>query len=190
MCAVINQVALQSIVVVLSKTEACWVLSASCTCLLVFFLPVVVALVARRAAHGTVRGVNVVELLSRSVRRLLAELAVELAACERRCFPHQKRQQAGRAAGAAELKHLMRNWNDAMTQHDLDARERKGGAWFMTFSETKKLKWMPISLFECSKNWNSPNHRVHVRSVFNNYDRLDAGSRFVARKAELDALVV
>ena len=55
------------------------------------------ALIARRAAHCTVRGVDVVELLSRSVRRLLAELAVE-AACERRCFPHQK-GKAGRQAG-------------------------------------------------------------------------------------------
>ena len=145
MLAVINQVALQSIVVVLSKTEACWVLRASCTCLLVFFLPVVVALVARRAAHCTVRGVNVVELLSRSVRRLLAELAV-VGGVWTTLFSPPKRQsrQAGRAA---ELKHLMRNWNDAMTRHDLDARERKGGAWFMTFSETKELKWSLNFLF-------------------------------------------
>ena len=179
MLAVINQVALQSIVVVLSKTEACWVLSASCTCLLVFFLPVVVALVARRAAHYTVRGVNVVELLSRSVRRLLAELAV-VGGVWTTLFSPPKRQQAGRAA---ELKHLMRNWNDADDPtRSWCERTMKGGAWFMTFLGTKKLKWMPISLFKCSKNWNSLNHGVHGSSVFNNYDRLDAGSRFVARK--------
>ena len=60
------------------------------------------ALNARRAAHCTVRGVDVVELLSSSVRRHLAELA----ACERRCPPPREEQQA-MAAGAAGLKHSL-----------------------------------------------------------------------------------
>ena len=62
------------------------------------------ALNARRAAHCTVRGVDVVELLSSSVRRHLAELA--LAACERRC-PPPREEQLARAAVAAGLKHSL-----------------------------------------------------------------------------------